>query len=62
MFAIEVPDGGPQRLRIKLVPDDTATSLTGFIEEIAEAGSTIITDGWKGYTPLPRTASCTCVS
>jgi transposase-like protein len=54
VFAVEIRDERPQRLRIKLVPDDTAASLIGFIEEVAEPGSTIVTDGWRGYSPLPR--------
>lgn len=54
VFAVEIRGGRPQRLRIGLVPDDTGASLVGFIKEIAEPGSTIITDGWKGYASLTR--------
>jgi hypothetical protein len=37
----------------KLVPDDTSASLVGFVKEIADPGSTIITDGWSSYLAPP---------
>ena len=36
------------------VPDASAASLTPFICESVEPGSTVHTDGWKGYDDLPR--------
>jgi transposase-like protein len=54
VFAVELTGDVPQRLRVKLVPDDTADSLVGFIKEVVEPGSTIITDGWNSYRGLPR--------
>jgi len=54
VFAVEISAGRPLRLRVKLVPDDLAVSLVGFVEEIAEPGSTIITDGWKPYMSLTK--------
>jgi len=53
VFAVELHDGKAVRLRIKLVPDDTSESLVGFVKEIAEPGSTIVTDGWPSYMALP---------
>ncbi len=53
VFAADLHDGSPIRLRIKLVPDDSAESLVGFVAEVAEPGSTVITDGWSAYLSLP---------
>jgi transposase-like protein len=52
VMAVEVGRGYPERLRAKLVPDDTAASLVGFVQEVAEVGSTVITDGWPSYLAL----------
>lgn len=52
VMAVEVGRGYPDRLRAKLVPDDTAASLVGFVQEVAEVGSTVITDGWPAYLAL----------
>src|SRR5664280_2600600 len=49
--AVELRDGSPVRLRIKLVPDDGAGSLVGFVTEVTEPGSTIITDGSSARRP-----------
>jgi transposase-like protein len=54
VLALEVSDGHPGRLRAGLVPDDTAASLVGFVQEVVEVGSTVITDGWPGYLALPE--------
>lgn len=34
--------------------DLSAASLVGFITDVVEPGSVIITDGWNSYRPLPR--------
>lgn len=52
VLALEVSDGHPGRLRVRLVPDDSANSLVGFVSEVVEVGSTVITDGWRGYLAL----------
>lgn len=54
VFAVELADGRPVRLRIKLVPDDLGKTLVGFIQDTVEPGATIITDGWKGYNGLTK--------
>jgi hypothetical protein len=54
VFAVETNANVPKRLRAKLVPDDTSASLVGFVKEVAEPGSTIITDGWTAYLSLPK--------
>lgn len=40
------------RVRFKIIPNASSDSLLPFIEENVEKGSTIITDGWTGYSPL----------
>lgn len=42
------------RIRMKRVPDASAASLQGFIQESAEPCSTIHTDGWLGYENLEK--------
>lgn len=55
VIAVEVhsPEGFG-RVRMQCVPDASAASLTPFICEVVEPGSTVHTDGWKGYDDLPR--------
>jgi ISXO2-like transposase domain/Transposase zinc-ribbon domain len=40
------------RLRLRVVPDRSADSLTGFIKENITHGSVVRTDGWNGYPGL----------
>ena len=40
------------RVRFKCIPDASGEQLLQFIEETIEKGSTIITDGWTGYSSL----------
>jgi transposase-like protein len=40
------------RIRLRHVPDCSATSLVPFVADNVTAGSVVITDGWLGYTPL----------
>lgn len=42
------------RIRLQVVPDASAHSLTGFVEQEVEPGATVYTDGWDGYRPLRR--------
>jgi transposase-like protein len=57
-FAVEdksptSPSGkGIGRIRLKLIPDASAESLTAFIQEHITQGAHIRTDGWKGYQNL----------
>ena len=44
---------GIGRIRLKLIPDASATSLNTFIQEHINQGSQIRTDGWKGYKKIP---------
>jgi hypothetical protein len=40
------------RIRLRRIPDASATSLHAFLEESIEPGSVVHTDGWEGYTGL----------
>ncbi|MBM3269890.1 MAG: IS1595 family transposase [Candidatus Sericytochromatia bacterium] len=48
-IAVEMRERGLGRVRMRSIPDGSANSLAAFIEETIEPGSTIRTDGWKGY-------------
>jgi transposase-like protein/ribosomal protein L37AE/L43A len=50
--AVEIRGKGSGRVRLHVVPDATAASLTGFVKANVSAGATIMTDGWQGYAPL----------
>ncbi len=41
------------RTRLGVIADASKQSLQGFIKDNVESGSTIISDGWKGYASLP---------
>ena len=47
-------EDGPRigRVRLRRVKDFSATSLTGFVREAVEPGSTVHTDGWRAYNGL----------
>jgi transposase-like protein len=40
------------RIRLALIPDASSDSLIPFVKKNVVPGSTVITDGWKGYSPL----------
>lgn len=42
------------RVRFKCIPDASGEHLLQFIEETIEKGSTIVTDGWTGYSTLNK--------
>jgi transposase-like protein len=47
--AVEDHGASAGRVRLRRVFNASATTLTGFIADHVEKGSTIITDGWAGY-------------
>ena len=52
-IAVETrPAGRSGRVRLARVPDCSEPTLTEFVEAVAEPGSVIYTDGWKGYNGL----------
>lgn len=53
MIAVEDKNElGFGRIRLRRVEDASGYSLTKFIEDNVEPGSTVRTDGWKGYNGL----------
>lgn len=42
------------RVRLAVVPDRSAKSLSGFIERVVTPGATIVTDDWSGYAALGK--------
>jgi transposase-like protein len=51
-IAVEINDEKVGRIRIAIIDDLSALSLHDFIESSVEKGSTIITDGWRGYNGI----------
>jgi len=55
VIAVEVHfPKGFGRVRMQRIPDASAASLTPFVRDAVEPGSTVHTDGWKGYDSLPK--------
>jgi transposase-like protein len=52
VVAAEEDGKGIGRIRLRHIPDASARSLIGFVEESVEPGSVVHTDGWLGYEPL----------
>jgi len=52
IIAIEVLPKGTGRVRLELIPNAQGKTLLGFIETNVEPGTTIVTDGWKGYSQI----------
>lgn len=54
LIVIAAQEDGPGigRIRMKRIPDASGDSLTGFVKEAIEPGSTVHTDGWPGYDSL----------
>ena len=43
------------RVRFRCIDSASSENLMGFIRDNVKDGSQVITDGWKGYTPLSKT-------
>lgn len=52
--AVEENGKGIGRIRMRQIPNASASSLEGFITEAVSLGSEIHTDGWEGYAGLER--------
>lgn len=50
--AVEVRGRASGRIRLQLVADSSARSLSGFVVANVEPGTTVLTDGWQGYASL----------
>ena len=55
LVVVAAQQDGPRigRIRLRRVPDASAPSLSAAIQEAVEPGSTVRTDGWRGYGGLP---------
>jgi len=54
LVVAELDGPGTGRIRLRRVPDASAPSLCGALQEAVEAGAVVCTDGWEGYRPLAR--------
>jgi transposase-like protein len=54
IIAIEIMEKGTGRIRMSTVSDASKKSLRKFITDNIEKGSTLITDGWKGYSGISK--------
>lgn len=53
IIAIELLDPkGFGRIRMRFIPDASANSLSSFITDVIQEGSTVHTDGWLGYNEV----------
>jgi transposase-like protein len=54
IIASELTGPNLGRIRMSIIPNANSESLMTFIKENVEAGSTVITDGWAGYSPIEK--------
>lgn len=54
VMALEINNFGTGRVRLMEIPDATRQSLNAFIKANIEKGTTITTDGWKGYVDINK--------
>ena len=52
VIAVEVLKKGTGRVRLGVIKNASASSLTSFIEANIEKGSELLTDGWKSYKSI----------
>jgi len=52
--AAQAQGSGIGRVRMRVVPDASATSLHGFVNDVIAPGSTVHTDAWPGYCGLKK--------
>jgi transposase-like protein len=51
LIAVEIKEPkGFGRVRMQLVPDASGDSIQPFVQDVVAPGSTIATDGWRGYS------------
>jgi hypothetical protein len=50
--AVEIVGKGPGRVRLAVIEDYSATTLTCFVGSSVASGSTVVSDGWSGYATL----------
>lgn len=54
LVAVENNDRSVGRVRLKHIPDASARTLEKAVSELVTPGSTVRTDGWRGYTGLDK--------
>jgi len=54
VIAVETTENGAGRVRMARIPNMTKDTLTGFILDNVQRGSTVRTDGWVGYFDVGR--------
>lgn len=54
VVGVEARGAGSGRVRMAVIDDASAETLSGFVRDNVAAGATVHTDGWKGYRPLSR--------
>jgi transposase-like protein len=54
VIAVELEGAKVGRVRLRHVPDGSASSLVGFVTGCVEPGATVHTDGWQGYAGLSK--------
>ena len=54
VLAIEILDNGVGRAYAEVINHSSAKELGGFLEKYVSKDAEIITDKWKGYTPLKK--------
>ncbi len=55
VIAVEVLEPkGFGRLRMRHIPDASGARLVPFVRAVVAPGSTVLTDGWRGYKDLPK--------
>lgn len=54
VIAVEVEEKKLGRIRFRVIPDASASSLIPFINDNITPNSIIVTDGWLGYAPLKK--------
>lgn len=52
--AVDIRDKYANRVRLKVIPNVSSQTLTGFAETTIEKGSTVKTDEWGGYSGIQR--------
>jgi len=55
VIAVELKEPkGVGRVRMRHVPDASGASLLPFVRDVVNRGATVQTDGWSGYSRLPK--------
>ena len=54
VVAAEEDGRGIGRIRLRHIPDASSATLISFLQDSVEPGSTVHTDGWRGYLPIQK--------